>query len=349
MQKQRGIGLAGVLIVLMMCSVLVGTTLLHFRVAQHGESELLAQGVAEQVVGTAVDRINKDAHFGLPGKVGYQQPLKAQPAWAGPEGGGKLIFGASGEFSTNNLYESTAARGWNGTVVPPHSLHLVGVGKVADTRRVIEVQYQNNPFPYAIGSNSPLKSQGDLLVGSLHEGKIHTLQDPPPDDQLKPGHLRSNSAQQKAVQLSDRTLITGNVESAGGIDLDKDTRVLGASRPFCALPEQPAANCRPCCKGSPVSRARARLRKKRAWASVARVPDKPGRRLAQTSREPRKRAPSRPTISHNQGEPKMPERPSTNLLNQGKPVSPRAGRSFPKSQGGNTATAIMHSPTRNMG
>lgn len=236
MGSKRGIGLAGVLVVLMLCfvlcSVLVGTTLLHFRVAQHGEQELLAQGLAEQAVGLALDKINKNPQFGLPGKPGYGQPVQPHPGWATQDMSSRLVFGGSGPHSTNNLYEDNAVRGWNGTIVPARSLHLVAVGTVGPTRRVIEVQYQNNPFPYAIGSNSPLLSEGDLLVGSLPEGKIHSLTDPPADDQLKPGHMRSNSAAQQSVELSDRTLITGNVESAGGIKLDKDTRVLGAARPF---------------------------------------------------------------------------------------------------------------------
>ncbi|MBS2037256.1 hypothetical protein JST97_19870 [bacterium] len=236
MGHKRGMGLAGVLVVTMMCfvlcSVLVGTTLLHFRVAQHGEDELLAQGLAEEAVGLALDRINKDPQFGLPGKAGFRQPVEPRPAWARADMSSRLIFGSSGCFSTNNLYQDTATRGWNGTVVPARSLHLVAIGKVGSTERVVEVQYQNNPFPYAVGSNSPLVSEGDLLVGSLPEGKVHSLTEPPPDDQLKPGHLRSNSAAQESVALSDRTLITGNVESAGGIKLDKDTRVLGAARPF---------------------------------------------------------------------------------------------------------------------
>ena len=69
-------------------------------------------------------------------------------------------------------------------------------------------------FPYVICTSGKFRSQGPLVVGILPEtteAEWATVED------LLPGHLASNSEAGDAVNLQDAAVISGDVESVGGI------------------------------------------------------------------------------------------------------------------------------------
>lgn len=223
-------------------SVLVGTSFFHLNFANRTANEAIARSLAEAAVARALERVvkatNRTETFGLPGKAGWLTPVVVTPAWA-PEGAtGTVVFSNALygpkrlAWSTNNLPNDVPVRGFNDAIVPKRSVRLVGTGLCNDVRVCVEVYFHAPPFPYSIGSAGPVVSEGGLVVGSLGEGKIGTITAIPAPDDLQPGHLRSNAGKATAIKLGPNTTVSGNVESAGGIVLNAETKVKGTTKPY---------------------------------------------------------------------------------------------------------------------
>lgn len=244
--RLKGFSLAMVLMVgalaFTITGVLVGTSFFHLNFANRNQHEALARALAEAAVARTLERVvkatNRTDTFGLPGKVGWQQPVVVTPDWAPAGSSGTVVFSnvpygkQKLAFSTNNLPNDAPVQGFGNAIVPQRSLRLVGTGQCNGVRVCVEVYFHAPPFPYSIGSAGPVVSEGGLVVGSLGEGKVASITEIPPTDDLLPGHLRSNAGKQEAIKLGPRTTVSGNVESAGGIKLDPETKVKGSSKPY---------------------------------------------------------------------------------------------------------------------
>jgi cytoskeletal protein CcmA (bactofilin family) len=132
-------------------------------------------------------------------------------------------------WSYNNL-DCDASKNGCGRTVPQFAIHLIGTGISNGVVRHVEAVIHVPPFPYAIASSGKFESTSGLIVASVKDAKdamngALALS----SDKLIPCHLASNSKDNKAMKLGNKTKITGDVRSSGGIEIDPDggTIILG--------------------------------------------------------------------------------------------------------------------------
>lgn len=225
--RRRASSLITVLIVmglaLTLAWVLAATGMAHLNVSQRLEASQLALEHAESVIALAIDRlVESDPSFG---EVTGSPPLQLSLV-AGAEGLLAFDVGQAGLLSippSLNNFRSESPRQNGDRLVPAHSIHLVGVGRCRGSRRTVEAVLFVPPFPYAIASEGPVAGER-LLVGAMSGAPEEIELDP---DQLQPGHITSNSAEERAIDLGQGTTVTGNVRSPGGIVTAPDVVVRG--------------------------------------------------------------------------------------------------------------------------
>ncbi|MBI3924747.1 MAG: hypothetical protein HY319_04340 [Armatimonadetes bacterium] len=202
-----------------------------------------AEALASSAVARAMERlVRTEGKYGSPGDPTRQEWIQVY-AEGYPDGSvGLLTFDPDQAsriavpHSTNNYGNEGVTSGWSGTPVPPDGIHLVGTGRCNGVTRSVEAVLHIPAYPYALASTGKVRSGGGLLVGSLHadelpDGQSGVPLETDPED-LRPGHLASNSTEETAVELSENTIITGNLVSAGGIRLQEGAVVQGEVAPF---------------------------------------------------------------------------------------------------------------------
>lgn len=206
--------------------VLAGTSFSHLNVNARMSNGQKAEMVADSVIAKALaDVIDSGGLLGQPSEPGYS-------AWITvtiDEAQGRLTFDPATAGSLGysvNRHEQSSAPGFQGRVVPQNCLHLVGLGVCNGVERRVESLVFLPPVPFALGSSGPIHSQGNLVVGSL-SGPSQVLS-ANNNAALLPGSLRSNATTNNAISLGAQTLVTGNVQSAGGAVLDPASSVLGS-------------------------------------------------------------------------------------------------------------------------
>ncbi|MBX3170968.1 MAG: hypothetical protein KF760_26410 [Candidatus Eremiobacteraeota bacterium] len=136
-------------------------------------------------------------------------------------------------FSTNNFNGGGEVAGDLGRSVPINTLHLVGTGYCGEAKRTVEAVYYVPPFPSALASEGPIRSNGALLVAgvrdpSLFPGRYENL----PAKEKTPSHVFSNSHDpEEAVVLGAGAQIKGNVGAVGGVKVTRSD-VMGEVKPF---------------------------------------------------------------------------------------------------------------------
>lgn len=227
--KLRGMSLAFVLVVVTLAVVtaliLAGTSTAHLGFAGASSDRMRARNLAHAAVEKALAKLREDPTFGLHGES-LELTLPGDPATSY----GYLTFSKASarSHSTYNLNNDNSVPGFQGRVVPGHSIHLVGVGCCGDVVRTAEVILELSPFPYALASSGPIESSGELLVGALD-----TQSGLEPDsDNLLPAHLASNHTGDESVVLRGHTMVVGDLRSAGGFKLDDSVIVRGEKVPF---------------------------------------------------------------------------------------------------------------------
>ncbi len=136
-------------------------------------------------------------------------------------------------FSTNNFNGSGEVAGDLKRAVPINTLHLVGTGYCGEAKRTVEAVYYVPPFPSALASEGPIRSNGSLLVAGLRDpslfpGRYENL----PAKEKTPSHVFSNSNHPTdAVVLGPGAQIKGNVGAVGGVQVTRSD-VMGEVKPF---------------------------------------------------------------------------------------------------------------------
>jgi len=189
-----------------------------------------ARYLAESAIHRAIYTLCNDAEFGthdLPSEtvlVPVTEPDVAK---------GVLTFNsatAANEgipWSSNRITSQEGGTGWSGRAVPPGCARLFGVGTYHGKQARVEAIVHMPQWPFVIGVNGRFRSNGGLLVASAPEdtesyGSVSTDDDEVDVldlDNLGPGHLVSNAD----VKLGAGTIVTGNVQAVGGIDLGTST------------------------------------------------------------------------------------------------------------------------------
>jgi hypothetical protein len=242
---RRGGSLALVLVVttlaFLSAFVLAGTTSAHLTFANRSSRVVRARLLAEAAVTQAISALQNDADYGSGG-----ESLEVRLP-GNPDGSlGRLSFDSGSDaYSTYNLTADTSHPGFQGRLVPAHSVHLVGEGSCLGIKRRVEAIVSLPPYPYAIASSGPIQSEGELLVGSLSGQESSG---PITADDLYPAHLASNDPMESSVTLGPRSTVIGDIRSVGGLKLSEGVVVKGQTLSYgepVALPQIPLADYDP--------------------------------------------------------------------------------------------------------
>lgn len=231
--KRRGFAFGSLLVLVLLLAVLAMTvasiaTTQWVVVSQATTSDLL-HSQADAVIASAIARIQNDNT--------YQDDVLKSLTGAPPQSEGRLTFKkASGEpYSTNNLAGKSAVEGWNKTVVPPHSVHLVGRGVQGDKQKVVEAIVFVPRYPYVVSSSGKVNSAGGLDVSAVDTlDALSAGVDFIAESDKRSGQLVANgqdSSGQKALTLEGvDTIVHGDVQSAASAEVKNGAKVTGQVR-----------------------------------------------------------------------------------------------------------------------
>ena len=223
---RRGVSLAGVflaaLVMAILSVVLLGVNSSTLSVIRHSQSVSFALGAAQSASARAIYELKQDPNFGRAGEIIRFQP-KSDLQDSGivcfdPDEAKRLGI----RTSVNNLDNPNSIPGEGGDLIPARTARLYSVGRCGEKKRVLVMDLHVPPYPFAIATEGTFESKGDLtLTGISAEtgGEI-------------PSDLVTNSTAPDSLVLGPRTEISGDLISAGSIELSSQaTKVSGEVRP----------------------------------------------------------------------------------------------------------------------
>ncbi len=219
--RRRTRGNLAVTLMLISCAFLAVTTLTaavfcNFQFSGASQHTLSAQCEADSAIAIAIERIIYSQTFGT-----HQETLTCP---AGPAQTCVLTFDAATATakglpcSVNNVLSGTAL-GKVGPYCASLAARAVDSGYACTRQAMV---FLPPYYPYVMASSGPIdNSAGGLEVASLQNS---TTSPPPslattPTSQLQPGNMGSLSNAAQAIILGPNSLITGNVESQGGVNV----------------------------------------------------------------------------------------------------------------------------------
>jgi cytoskeletal protein CcmA (bactofilin family) len=223
----RGYGLASIILVSLGLAILLtsllGANSSTLAVLRHSEGAQTARMAAESLLARGMYELRQKPTYGMTGET-----LRFTPELA-DSGSAVLTFDSNEALqlkipvSVNNLSNSESRPGAKGEIVPARTARLYAFGRYGDETRTVVLDLHIPPYPYAVATAGTFASMGDLSLSGIS---------PDTGDEV-PGHLVANSDSSAAVMLGPRTEISGDVVSAGGINLNGDEiEVKGQLRPF---------------------------------------------------------------------------------------------------------------------
>ena len=236
-KHRRGATLATVLlltgVVAVLAFALAGASITNLHLSYRSSNSDAARDLAESTISVALDAVLADNDLG---RLRLSTDVVELPGLSAGSSG-FLSFNESASrargipYSTNNLESDAAKPGAAGRVVPSHSLHLVSRGEHNGSIKTVEAIFHLPKFPFVVATSGKFETTGETLVDSV-EG-IDELVGPRAfdDENLKPGHVASNSSAADAIQFGPLTKITGDAKAAGGVQLQSGATVLGQIKP----------------------------------------------------------------------------------------------------------------------
>lgn len=193
---------------------LASSSVVHLQLMSRTENVQAAENLARSAVARGIERVLVSQTF--EGTVRFNRP----------EGEGLLTFSPDQARdlqiprSTNNLAGTGSTEGSLSRVVPQASLHLIGVGRCRNVTRQVEVVLNVPVIDYALGCAGPIRAESGVTVGRIGAADGLDLED------LGPADVVSNAA----IYLGRNTLVTGDVEAAGEVEVqpDETTVIRGA-------------------------------------------------------------------------------------------------------------------------
>lgn len=200
----------------------------HLNLSNRASNAIRARNAAESLIQETVAHLLEDPTYGKPSHADFAAASLMRFEADGSRA--RLAFDATSAASENippslNNAESDASiQGWD-RVVPSDSIQLVAVGECGGVERTIETIIHIPAFPYVVCTSGAFESQGPMVVGVMPEGAEADWVTP---EELLPGHLASNSSSTNAISLRDAAVITGDVESVGGIQANPPVVIQGS-------------------------------------------------------------------------------------------------------------------------
>lgn len=240
-RSQRGLGLAGTLVLAMLVFTLAlaisGAGLFHLNLSTRETQEKIAGELAESAVSKMMERVLEQES--RTGNLDYGTDLTATERVefpSAPEGSyGLATFnpshtdpdGTKIDPCVNNLLSDSSVPATNGTVIPRESLYLAGYGVSGGVERRVEAVVYLPRFPYSIACQGPFRGSDLLIAGVADDTEVVPGTSIPPE-LLEAGHLVSNSTSgNRAVELGGQTRVKGDVKSASGVQLGPSATVDG--------------------------------------------------------------------------------------------------------------------------
>ena len=133
-------------------------------------------------------------------------------------------------YSTNNLSQSTAVTGWDNTLVPPNSVHLVAVCHSGVQHRVFEQIYSFSVFPWSVASNGSITGN-DMEVFGISESTV--AYDGIQDNEKEKSDILSNSptgstpGSTNSIFLTGNSLVSGDATAVGNVSALAPSEILG--------------------------------------------------------------------------------------------------------------------------
>lgn len=242
---KRGMTVGTVLLVIAIVATLgvalSSVSVQHLGLMNRQSNSERARNLAESAIHRAIEQVlvSEDFQYGVDGQESEIIRVELNGTLPGSQG---LLsfneetaaeFGFPDAYSTNNITDNGPVEGADETVVPKESLRLVGVGRCGQVEKKLEAILHVPAFPYALASSGSIRCQGGVKVASLDSqveiDQYGRLRIP---ENLHPAHILSNEPDARpGVSLGADTLVTGDVEAAGSLDLATAAVVQGRLRP----------------------------------------------------------------------------------------------------------------------
>jgi hypothetical protein len=240
---RKGLTLGTVLLAVVMVAslgfALSTVSVQHLGLMNRQSNSEQARNLAESTINLGIERVLTSTDY-LYGKDGSEAaPLEVSLEGTHTGSLGRLTFNPdlaeelSIPYSTNNIDGTGAVEGWSGKTVPPESIHLVAVGECGEVTRRLEVVLHVPAFPFALASSGPVNCLGGVTVASLKgEVRFDAEGNLVESEELFPAHILSNSPNASpGVKLGSSTLVTGDVQAAGSLDVAQGAEIRGLLKP----------------------------------------------------------------------------------------------------------------------
>jgi len=192
--------------------------LVRQRFTRHLEFHSQAENLAQSGISEAIARVRQDANWGTTAQTYALE--RTMPHTHDPQAGFSLTFDPSRpNASVNNVRGDFIVKN-----CPPGALLLTSTGHCNGYTSTCQALIAAPPFPYAIASSGPIRSQNGLVLGSVPAGF-----DPTAGldlDRLGPAEMMTqglDDAGGAALVLKGQSTIVGTGHSAGSVDIDEDT------------------------------------------------------------------------------------------------------------------------------
>lgn len=191
----------------------------HLRLATRVDSSQQALNFARSAISAATARIMENPDFGKDGDASVQLDF--------PDGEGFLTFNSQEALergtspSFNNLEGTVQILADDGTAVQVDTVRLVALGTSGTVRRTVEVVLHVPAFPWAVASEGDIHTSEGVVVGSIKEDEW-----PPDLDNLHPADMVANSDLEQAISLGSNSVVHGDVETPGTVQLVDSTAVV---------------------------------------------------------------------------------------------------------------------------
>ena len=193
---------------------MTGSAVLDLHVSQNVLDYQRAKALAENAVAQALDSVMGAADKGTLASFGtptFQTTTTSPPTLS------FLTFASSNSYgfpaSTLNTSQTQPTHDAFNNSIPPTSCELVGTGHCGAATVTVESLVSMPMYPYVVGVSSQFNALGSTTIA-----RVNSLSNVSPSNYL-PADVGSNSAASPAITLGAGSLVTGDVDAVGSVNL----------------------------------------------------------------------------------------------------------------------------------
>ncbi|MBI3925222.1 MAG: hypothetical protein HY319_06750 [Armatimonadetes bacterium] len=248
---QRGTLITVLMVLILVFGVLVvsiAANLFQLSLRHQDDAREGARRLAESAVRVLIARLLQDPTLTPAACPSIELTLESYPGARGaaaldPNEASRL----SVPLSVNNLTGSGNRPGWGDTVVKAESANVVGVGRYRGREQKIEAILHIPRFPYVVASSVPIRADRLHVFGVNEPSALSSGFGAVPPELKEPGHIATNAPDQTGPSLQlmgDTTIIEGDAQSRGSVEVGPGAVVMGELRPLAELAPLPQIDVR---------------------------------------------------------------------------------------------------------